>query len=61
MSRQPKLYTLALTGREVWALSQSYDASFTDPEGRDETEIAVSRKLDALVQRAHRDGALRRK
>lgn len=50
-----KLYSLNLTKRELWVLSQGYAASFTDPDGRDEVEVSVSDKLTNLYQRAHKE------
>lgn len=49
---EPKLYTLKLTKRELWILSQNYAAAFTDPAARDEIELRVSEKLDDLYLKA---------
>lgn len=47
-------FTLKLTEREVWHLREGYEASFTDPEGRNEYELAVSAKLDDLFLRSRK-------
>jgi hypothetical protein len=50
-----KAYTLKLTKQELWALSQNYDAAFTDPDARNDIEITVSDKLKKLYQRTRND------
>jgi len=52
-----KIYTLKLTKAELWALSQNYDAAFTDPDARNDVEVNVSDKLKDLYRRAHKDVA----
>lgn len=47
------LYPLRLTRDELWALMSGYEASFTDPQSRNEVEMRVSEKLDAAYRKAH--------
>lgn len=55
LSDKPKTYTLKLTKQEVWALRESFEAAFTDPNARSATDVAVSDKLSDLLQRSRRD------
>ena len=50
-----KTYTVTLTAKQIWHLRESFEASFTDPDSMNETERALSDKLDALQARAHKD------
>ena len=47
-------YTLTLTERELWYLMNGYEASFTDPDGRNAEEESAARKVAAAWQRATR-------
>lgn len=55
MRSRAKTYTLRLTERQLWTLMECYEASFTEPEGRGETEEQVSKKLSALHQKAWKE------
>lgn len=50
-----KLYTLKLTAAQAWALYQGFDASFTDPESKNDAEKKVSEKLADLYSIVHKD------
>lgn len=50
-----KIYTLKLTARELWYLREGYDASFTEPESKNQIEARVAEKLETLSSKAYAD------
>ena len=51
---EDRIYTLNLTDKQLWALSEAFKASFMgDESGADATDKQVWRMLDRLNQKAH--------
>lgn len=49
-----RTYTLKLTYKQLWALQQSYEASFTAPDEKGDVERFVSDELNRVVGLAYR-------
>lgn len=50
-----KLYTLRLTGDELYYLQSGYEASILSPETKNEHERSITQKLDKLEMQRGRD------